>query len=443
MTTFPPGPKTKLLGLDFPEKFKSAPLGTAAQMRDFGDLSHVRMGPIEWYQINTPDLIKEVFVTKSKIFGKTDRFKQILSTVDGQGLVLSEGEFWLRQRRIIQPSFNHDKLADYGRIMVEKTDQIIDGWKNEQKLDLLEEMTHTTLGVISKILFGLDVGDEAKKLGDAVNTISTCLYREFGDIFLFPEWLPLPSKIEKHKAVALLDEMIERAMVKSEKGGEHNTIIASILAAVDTEGDGKGMTREQARDEAITMFNAGHDSTAAALAWCWYLLCKNEGVYNEFLTQVDMLAGKAPNFMDLAKVPMSMEIAKETLRLYPPAWTVPRQANEETELAEYTIPKGSLVNKFPYIIQRDPRYFERPDDFIPSRFSKENEHKIPNFSWVPFGAGPRACIGKDFALMEMQLVLIRVAQRFRFKLQDDRDIEVNPLISLEPKGGVPVVAMTR
>lgn len=444
MNTFPPGPKTTMpLGLDFPEKFKADPLGTAAMMRDLGDISHVRMGPVDWYQINTPELIKEVFVTKSKVFGKTDRFKKILSTVDGQGLVLSEGEFWLRQRRIIQPSFNHDKLADYGRIMVEKTDEIITKWKNDQKLDLLEEMTHTTLGVISKILFGTDVGADAKKLGDAVNTISVCLYREFSDIFLFPEWLPLPSKIEKHKAVAVLDDMIERAMQRSDNEGEQNTIIASILAAVDTEGDGKGMTREQARDEAITMFNAGHDSTAAALAWCWYLLCRNEAVYTEFIAQVDMLAGKSPNFMDLAKVPMAVEIAKETLRLYPPAWTVPRQANEETELDGYTIPKGALANMFPYILQRDPRYFDRPEEFLPSRFSKDNEHKIPNFAWVPFGAGPRACIGKDFALMEMQLVLIRVAQRFRFKLQDDGQIEVNPIISLEPKGGVPVVACAR
>ena len=443
MPTFPPGPKTKLMGLDFPEKFKADPIGTAAMMRDLGDISHVSMGPVEWYQLNTPELVKEVFVTKSKIFGKTDRFKKILGTVDGQGLVLSEGDFWLRQRRIIQPSFNHDKLADYGRVMVAKTDEIIDKWTNEQKLDLLEEMTHTTLGIISKILFGIDVGDDAKKLGDAVSTISLCLFREFSDIFQFPEWLPIPSKIEKRKAVAVLDDMIERAMRRSEEEAEHDTIISSILAAVDIEGDGKGMTREQARDEAITMFNAGHDSTASGLAWCWYLLCQNEAVYQEFIAQVDSLGGKSPGFMDLAKVPMAAEIAKEALRLYPPAWTLPRQANEESELNGYTIPKGSLMNIFPCILQRDPRYFERPDEFVPSRFSKANEHSIPNFAWVPFGAGPRACIGKDFALMEMQLVLVRIAQRFRFKLQDARVIEANPIVSLEPKGGVPVIALAR
>mgnify|MGYP003387103205 CR=1 FL=1 len=368
--TFPPGPKAHLpLGLEFANKFKTDPLGTAKEMRTFGDISHIRLGPWEWYHLNSPELIKDAFVTESTIFGKTDRFKKILGktdrfkkilgTVDGNGLVLSEGEFWLRQRRIIQPSFRHEKLADYATIMIAKADAIVDKWSDGSKLDLSDEMTSLTLSIISKILFGIDVGDEAKRLGDAVTTISNCLYREFSDIILFPEWIPLPSKIEKHQAVAVLDELISKAISQSEAHPDAATMIASILAAVDSEGDGTGMTKLQARDEAITMFNAGHDSTASALSWSWYLLARHNAIYDAFLAEVDALTltlnGAAPTLHDLAKVPLAAQIVKETLRLYPPAWTLPRQAKEEAELGGYVIPEGGLVNIFPYVIQRDAK----------------------------------------------------------------------------------------
>lgn len=455
-TKLPPGPTSSgMLGLDFPNRFKKDPLGTAMQLRrDWGDFVCIKIGPLNWYLLNHPDQVKEVFVTRHREFGKTDRFKQVISSVDGNGLVVSEGDFWLKQRRTIQPIFHHDRLNTYTSVIVEKTQDAIASWRPGQHVDMSQEMTKLTLRVISKILFGLDVKEEAQELGDAVTILSKVLLKEFSDIVYLPDWLPLPSKSQKRKATQTIDSFIYKAIrahQNQEDGGapdgtpNGSDLLAMLLCAKDPEGDDQLMSIQQVRNEAITLFNAGHDSTAAALSWTWYLLMKHPSVYEKVMAEVDsVLGGEPPTFKSLHSLKMTKAVIKEALRLYPPAWVIPRKALDDTEIGGYRIPKGSILNFFCYVIQRDERFYEQPESFLPERFLPENEQKLNPFAFFPFGYGPRGCIGKDLALMEMELIVAAVSQKLKFRLKlPHEEIKPNPLVSLEPLGGVDAIVVAR
>jgi len=443
MKTIAPGPKTSFLGLDFAKRFKTDPLGTATSLQqEFGDVVHLKLGPYDWYVLGHPDHVKDVLVTRSRDFGKTDQFKKILSTVDGNGLVISEGDFWLRQRRIIQPVFHHDVLGEYGRVIVNQTKRWISKWESGQEMNLADELTNITLTIAAQIFLGMEVEDDALELGSAVTTVSKAMYREFTDVVPLPDWLPISSKQQKREAIATLDRMIHAAIARANASPESaGNMLGRMILARDPEGTGAAMTLKEVRDEAMTMFNAGHDSTAATLSWSFYMLLKNQQVYAQMVVDIQKTFGHdEAEPSRLAEVPLTMQVAKETMRLYPAAWIIPRQANQDLEIAEFAIAKGSLVNVFPYVTQRDERFWVRPNDFLPERFGPENEHKIVPFSWFPFGAGPRSCIGRDFALMEIQLVLITILQNFDLSLALGREnVEMNPMISLEPKGGVWVI----
>ncbi len=454
----PPGPPSAgFLGLDFVTKFKSDPLTTAMNLkREWGDFICIKVGPLHWFMLSHPDQVKEVFVTRHREFGKTDRFKQVISSVDGNGLVVSEGDFWLKQRRTIQPIFHHDRLSTYTSVITQKTHDALNTWKPGQKLDIASEMTQLTLRAISKILFGLDVNEEAHALGDAVTTISQVLLKEFSDIFYLPDWLPIPSKSQKRKATETIDSFIQRAIhahqspnsgSASDGDSNHggNDLLAMLLCAKDPEGDDQLMSLQQVRNEAITLFNAGHDSTAAALSWTWYLLMKNPDVYERVIAEVDSaLAGETPTFKSLSSLKLTKAVVKEALRLYPPAWVIPRKALSDTEISGYRIPKDSILNFFCYVTQRDERFFPDPDSFRPERFLPENEHSLNQFAFYPFGYGPRGCIGKDLALMEMELVVAIVSQKVKFQLASaNEEVKPNPLVSLEPLGGINAIVVAR
>lgn len=436
-----------MLGLDFANHFKQDPLAYLTDLqRRYGDVVYIKVGPFHWYMLNHPDHVKAVLVTGAKLFAKTDLFKRVISSVDGNGLVVSEGDFWLRQRRIIQPAFHHEMLRHYANVMVSQTERCIANWNDGAKMDLVEEMTSLTLTIAARVFFSIDVASQALELGEAVTTMSKAMYREFTEVPPVPEWMPVPYKLEKHKAVNTVQRFIARAVEENRKSSQpRNDVLSMLIQARDVEGDGRGMSEEQIRSEAITLFNAGHDSTAAALSWTWYLLMKNRQVYDKYMSEVDSIVGA--NKIDLnllAQLPLGLCIAKESLRLYPPAWVLPRQARENTELSGYKIVKGSLVNLVPFVMHRDERFFTNAQDFVPERFAAGNEEKIHPFAFFPFGMGPRSCIGKEFALMEMQLVMATITKHFYFELEDAKvEIEPNPLVSLEPKDGVKVIVRKR
>lgn len=432
-----PGPKAGILGLDFVKHFKNDALGTAARLKhEFGDFVHVKAGPQHWFMFNHPDQVKDVMLTRAKIFGKTDMFKRVLSSVDGNGLVVSEGDFWLKQRRTINPAFSHASVAEYAKTMLDETEKFIARWEPGMTLDLANEMTRLTLTIAARSFFNADVSESAQELGDAVTTISQAMLHEFYEIFPVPEWVPLPSKLAKRNAIETIDRFIYASIEAHRNSSTPGTdVLSMLLKARDPEG-GEAMTERQIRDEAITLFNAGHDSTAAALSWAWYLLLKNPNEYDKMVSS--LVTNNSDGSNDRCEA--ALQVSKETLRLYPPAWTLPRQAHEDTEIAGFDIPAGSLINFFPYVMQRDERFFQDPEAFNPERFNDENENKIYPFSYFPFGAGPRACIGKEMALAEMNIVLTTISKKFRFELVAGQgEIEPVPLVSLEQKDGVKVI----
>lgn len=431
-----------MLGLDFAQKFRKDPLGTAsAVQREYGDIAYMKFGPIDYIILSHPEYVREVLVTRAKEFPKSELFKRIIRSVDGNGLVASEGDFWLKQRRTINPTFAHDRMPSYADVILQFGAKHLERWTNQNVVNIHNEMTTMTLAVAAKIFLGVDVSGREAELADAVTSVSRIMYREFTEILPVPDWVPMPYKLEKKHAVSVEETLIRQGIREQREKPIPGSMLSALLHARDTEGGGEAMSEEQVISEAKTMFNAGHDSTAAGLAWAWYLLLRNPDIYEQVIAEVDAACAGGPvSFEAIEKAPLLLQVSKEALRLYPPAWALPREVAEDTEFHGFELPKGSYVNLFAWVIQRDERFFPKPEKFDPSRFSPENEHKIPPFAWFPFGAGGRACIGREMALLEMQLLIALVSQKYvlQFAPDQEHDVEPNPLISLEPKGGIKV-----
>jgi cytochrome P450 len=443
MTPYPDGPRDGLLGLTLARRLGRDPLGVVTEIgRTYGDIAYLRMGPIRAYFLNSPQLIRELLLTKNKSFRKVPWLTRPLTKIDGNGLVLSEGDFWLRQRRLVQPAFSTRRFDGYAQATVDFTRRMLDRWTAGSTFDMAAEMTHLTLEIIAKTLFDVELAGQVAQLGEAVHTISETFVREVSSPVRLPDWLPLPGKRRWRRAARMLDDLIWNIIRERRASGrDHGDLLSMLLLAVDEEGDGRGMTDVQARDEAITLFNAGHDSTAAALAWIWYLVARHPDVENKLIEEIDgAVGGRAPAYGDVAQLPYTEMVVKEAMRLYPPTWSLfPREALADVEMGGYTIARGSWVYAYPWVTQRDGRFFDDPEKFDPQRFAPGRIESIPPYAYFPFGAGPRVCIGNTFATMEMVLIIACVLQRFRVHLAADQGaVEPEALISIRPKGGLRV-----
>jgi cytochrome P450 len=446
----PPGPKGGWFGLGLARRFRRTPLTFLPELaRTFGDLVCLRLGPFRTYFAFRPDLIHEVLAGKAKCFRRWAWQTAVLRQWDGNGLVLSEGDFWRRQRRLVQPAFQPRRFAAYGTAMVAATRRLLDRWAEEagKPVEIVQRMTGLTLEIIAKVLFDVDVSADVRCLGEAVAVLSDTAMHEMSTPLRLPDWLPLPGKRRKRWAMRYLDETIrriirERRASKEDKGD----LLSMLLLAADEEGDGQGMTDEQARDEAMVLFLAGHDTTAAALAWVSYLLARHPEVQRRLAAEVrTVLGGREPTADDVARLPYTEAVLKETLRLYPPAWIwFAREAVEDVELGGFTIPRGGIVYVTPWVTQRDPRWFPEPARFNPDRFTPGHTAALPPCAYFPFGAGPRVCVGNAFAMTEMVLVMACLAQRFHLALAPDQgEPELSPLLALRPRGGVWLTAVPR
>lgn len=443
MKQLPPGPTDRIFGLSIARRFQTEPLEFITSLgRDYGDAAAWRMGPQQSLFINHPDLVREVLVTKAKSFRKVERIKRGFRAIDGNGLILSEGDFWLRQRRLVQPAFHHTRLAHYAALTVDYTRRMLDRWNANAPIDICAEMTRLTCALIAKMMFDVELTGKAAQLGEAVHTISEIATREMGTAFVLPDWLPLPEKRRKRWAIGVLDGVVREVIAKRRASKEDKgDLLSMLLLAVDDQGDGRGMTDEQARDEAMTMFNAGHDTTAAALAWTWYLLATHPKVQQKLCDEVDeTLKGQPATFADLPKLTYTEMVVKESLRLHPPTWALfVRENTEEVRIGEFVLPKNTWVYIFPWVIQRTAKFFPNPEQFDPERFSPERSDEVPQYAYLPFGAGPHICIGKSLATMEMSLIVPTVLQRFRVELSPDQPPVVpEPFLSLRPTGGLRV-----
>jgi len=427
---------------------RTEPLKILLELLPHGDLSYFRLGPISVYVPNSPELVRDVLITHAKSYRKVERILRALRQIDGNGLALSEGDFWRRQRRMMQPLFAQKRMAGYAQSMVALIRAEAERWPLGTPVDIAALMTQLTLKIIGKTMFGIDLdAEQASSLGAAVYTLSESLTREAGSLVQIPGWIPTPGNRRKQRAIDTLDRFIraairERRATREDKGD----LLSMLLLALDDEGDQSGMTDEQARDEAVTMFNAGHDSTAAGLAWTWVAATEPTDVQARLAAEAQQVLGsRAATFEDLPRLAYTARVVQETLRRDPPVWAIfAREAIHNTELGGYVIPRGAWVYIFPYLLHHNPKFFPNPETFDPDRFSPERKEQIPQHAYLPFGAGPHVCIGNQFALMEMTLIVATVMQGWTVERAPQQGpVEPEPLLSLRPKGGLQVILRRR
>jgi cytochrome P450 len=412
------------------------PLGFLSGIaRQYGPVSHIKLLTRHVYIVNEPELIREILVTQAKAFTKNpvlQRTKVIL----GQGLLTSEGEFHLRQRRMAQPAFHRERIQGYAAVMIDRALKTREGLRDGTTIDLAHEMMTLTLAVVAKTLFDANVDDDADEIGGALTELMDMfpmLMSPWADIL---QKLPIPSVLRMRRAVKRLDRVIYGLIGERRRSGEdRGDLLSMLLLAQDEEGDGGQMTDLQVRDEAMTLFLAGHETTANALAWTWYLLSKNADVERKMHEEIDVvLRGRTPQPSDYPLLPYTEMVLAESMRLYPPAWAIGRMARHDVTIGPWTIPKGAVALPMQWITHHDARFWPDPERFDPTRFTADEKAKRPRFSYFPFGGGPRICIGESFAWMEGVLVLATIAQKFRFEI--DGTVETQPVITLRPKGGM-------
>lgn len=433
----PPGPKGSLLGGNF-MAFRRDSLGYLQRaVAEHGDVVYLRFGPQDVFFLAHPDHVREVLVTRHQSFMKgraLQRAKRLL----GEGLLTSEGEFHRRQRRLAQPAFHRARINSYGAVMTSSAARSAARWRDGEQLDVSQEMMRLTLAIVARTLFDADVESEADEIGAALTSVI-----ELFDFLLLPfsellEKLPLPQARRFQRAKERLDATIYRIIEERRRSGEdRGDLLSMLLSARDEEGDGGRMTDEQVRDEVMTIFLAGHETTANALTWTWYLLSEHPSVETRLHEELDaVLAGREPTVEDVPRLRYTEMVVAESMRLYPPAWAVGRLALHELEIGGYLISPKALVLLSPYVTQRDARFFPEPARFDPERWMPEAREARPQFSYFPFGGGPRRCIGEGFAWMEAILLVASFARRWRMRLVPGHPVAPRAVITLRPKHGM-------
>ena len=442
MPNYPPGPEQGFFdGLRSP--MRRDPLSFMTRVaREYGDIVCLRFFHIRTFLITNPDLIEDVLITNAKKFIK-GRVLRANRHIFGDGLLTSEGDFWLRQRRMMQPAFHRARIANYASTMTACATRLMESWKPGEPMDLHEEMMRLTLQVVGKTLFNADVERDAPQVGETLEVLLV-FTSDFRRLVMTPKWLPTRLNREANRAVRQLTQIIDRIIQQRRESKEDTGDLLSMLLHAQDE-DGSRMTTQQLRDEALTLFLAGHETTASTLSWTWWLLAQNPDVEEKLHAELDaVLNGRRPTLDHLPKLAYTSCILSESMRLYPPAWAIARLAVEDHELGGYAVPKGTGIAAVQWIVHRDPRWYENPDRFIPERWENgEVLRKNPRFAYFPFSYGPRQCIGNTFALMEANLVLATIAQRFRFRLVPGHAVVPLASITLRPRHGLQVVAEER
>ncbi|MDB5353278.1 MAG: cytochrome [Planctomycetota bacterium] len=408
----------------------------------YGDAFLIRLGPKRILVVSHPDLVEEVLVTKNRCFIKHFALRRTKLTL-GNGLLTSEGDFWRRQRKLAQPAFHREKIAQHAAMMVAYTERMLSSWRDGQARDAQDDMMQLTLEIVAKALFDAEVQGESARASVAMNTVMAAFTARVGKMIHVPEWIPTPVNLRLQRAVRQLDEIVFRMISDRRRTGEDPGDLLSMLLNAQDE-DGGGMTDRQLRDEVMTLFMAGHETTANTLAWIWYLLAGHPEVEAKLHEELDrVLGGRSPTMDDLPNLPYTDQVVTETLRLYSTVWLIGREAVEACTIGGHAVPVGWTVYMSQWIVHRDPRWFDDPLSFRPERWSDGLMKRIPRYAYFPFGGGPRLCIGNNFALMETALLLATIAQRFRLQLAPDANVVPLPTMTLRPEFGVRVVLQGR
>jgi cytochrome P450 len=419
--------------------FRNDRIGLQRRLAAAGDLCRFKMGPVPIHVVSSAELAHAMLVDQVDAFVKSRGLGKFGRPLLGDGLLTSEHEVHKRQRKLLAPAFSHRRIAGYADTMAAHAEASHAGWREGTALDLAEEMMRLTLAIVGRTLFDADIAHEARPIGDALTVAMEYMVDSVSKPVTFPYRWPTPRNEKLRAAIGRLDETVYRMIAQRRAENVDKGDVLSMLLLARDEDDGTGMTDTQIRDEAMTLLLAGHETTANALTWAWYLLTQHPDLYDRLQREVDtVLAGRAPRMEDLPRLPFTLQVFKESMRLYPPAYLMGRQATRDVELGGHTLPRGAIVMINIFGMHHRADYFPDPERFNPDRFAPESEKAMFKGAYLPFGGGSRVCIGNHFALMEGQLILATLAQRVRFELTRNPAIEPEPLVTLRPKGGLQV-----
>jgi len=408
----------------------------------YGDMVRLNLGNLVIFSTLNAEHVQDCLVSKHKDFHK-DRYYFFLKLIVGHGLLTSEEDYHLRQRRMIQPAFHRERVAGYGDAMTHFSKKMREQWTDGQPVDMYLAMHKVALDIVGKTLFNTDVSDEAERVAHILETVLAMDAQFTGPMGKLLASLPLPGTRRFYAAIAELDEILYRMIREHRASGDQGDLLSMLLMAQD-EDDGKGMTDKQVRDESTTLFLAGHETTAIALTWTWYLLSQYPEVEARMHEEIDrVLQGRDATAADYSQLNYTYRVFKESMRLYPPAYMIGREAIRDTSVGDVSVRKGEIVITPQYFIHRSTKYYKDPERFDPDRWLPENCEGLPKFAYFPFGGGRRLCVGEPFAWMEGVLVLATLAQKWRFELKPGHQIGLNPSVTLRPKGGMPMIAHAR
>jgi cytochrome P450 len=435
---FPPGPPPTLFRRLIYRPGRDPLAFFTGLARTYGDLVHLRLGGEHLFLVSDPKAIRDILVTHNTAFVKgrgLERARRLL----GDGLLTSEDPLHVRQRRLMQPAFHRDRIPAYAADMVAAADRLRSSWTPGQTIDMSREMARLTLSIVGRTLFSADVERQAREVGEALTDVISSFWLLMLPFSRLLERLPIPRLRRSRAARARLDRIIYGMIAERRASGrDYGDLLSMLLLAQDE--DRGGMSDRQVRDEAMTIFLAGHETTANALTWTWYLLSQSPEVEATLRDEIGrVLDGRSPTVADLPALPYVEQVLTESMRLYPPAWIIGRRAVQAYRIGDYVMPPRSIVVMSPFIVQRDSRYFPEPERFAPGRWTQAFKASLPPFAYFPFGGGPRRCIGESFAWMELMLVLSTIAQRRRFELAPGQRVAMQPLITLRAKYGMKMI----
>jgi cytochrome P450 len=440
-TSTPPGP-SGYPGIGNLIPFLRNPLAFFTQCaRDYGDVVRLRFPGTQVYLLHHPDDIEYVLRGEPHNFIK-DELTRRLANLLGQGLLTSEGDFWRRQRRLAQPAFQPSHIGHYGSVMTGYTESLVQDWQDGEQRDIHRDMMQLTLAIAAKTFFDADVAQEANGVRTALEAVMDF---DMGlSSWLFPyQWAPTPAAFRFRRAVRTLDQIIYH-IIQQRRAREHTAedLLSRLLAARNEEGS--QMTDRQLRDEVMTLLLAGRETTALTLSYCSYLLAQHPQAEHALLTEwAQVLAGRTPTAADVPRLPYTTWVVRESMRLYPPAWGIGREAVNACTIGRYYVPKGTQLYLNQWVVHRDPRWFDEPEAFKPERWENDLLRRLPRGAYFPFGDGPRICIGNHFAMMEAVLVLATIGQRYHLTLASDYPLTLVPSVTLRPKYGVKMVVHKR
>ena len=441
-----PGPRQRYPG-EFALAVVRRPLELFEELAHLhGDVAGIRIASQPVVLVSDPERIRDVLVTHGRMFHKgrgLERAKMLL----GEGLLTSEDELHLRQRRLAQPAFHRARIAAYAETMATYAARRSEKWRDGERLDVAREMAAYTLAVVGKTLFDADIEGEAHEIGEALGAAIDAFNLSvlpFGELL---EKLPIPTTLRFRRGRERLDATIYRLIAERRASGEdRGDLLSMLLLAQDSEGDGAGMSDRQLRDEAMTLLLAGHETTANLLTWTWYLLSQHPDVEAALHAEVDAVPAEQLGADDLARLPFTRAVLTESMRLFPPAWIIGRRAMEPYRIGDHELPARTIVLTSQWVVHRDPRWWPEADRFLPARWMPGGsalDATRPKFSYFPFGAGTRVCIGEQFAWLEGTLALATMARRWRLRLVSGTPVVPQPVVTLRVRGGLPMTAHAR